>query len=125
MSYYVNLQCCAVKEITNMGNDGTPLVTLQNLYSNFNGLPRAAFLLYTGVGYNRHIQRKFTAFIVQNKLGVVDIATQPSKNPNSGRNVTVYVWTIDRPALKKFNEDHGFSKLPVRDIYGYISRPAV
>jgi hypothetical protein len=94
-----------------MGNDGTPLVTLQNLYSNFNGLPRAAFLLYTGVGYNRHIQRKFTAFIVQNKLGVVDIATQPSKNPNSGRNVTVYVWTIDRPALKKFNEDHGFSKL--------------
>lgn len=119
MSYYGNLQCCAVKEITNMGYDGTPLDTLKKLYSNFRGLPRAAFMIYTGVGVTRHKQRNFTAFITENKLGAVDIATQPAQNPNSGRNVTVYVWTIDRPALKKFNEAHGFSVVTSVPNYPY------
>lgn len=119
MSYYGNLHCCAVKEITNMGYDGTPLDTLKKLYSNFRGLPRAAFMIYTGVGVTRHKQRNFTAFITENKLGAVDIATQPAQNPNSGRNVTVYVWTIDRPALKKFNEAHGFSVVTSVPNYPY------
>lgn len=44
---------------------------------------------------------KFAAFITRMKFGTL-IATEPGRNPNSGNQLKLWVWTPDHAAIKKF-----------------------
>ena len=46
------------------------------------------------------VTKKLWAYIKKHKLGTV-MKTRARRNPNSGNNIVVYVWSIDHTALKK------------------------
>jgi hypothetical protein len=57
------------------------------------------FLVFSDVSPRRTAQ-KFAAHIRKHKLGTC--ATTPeARNPNSGNQLKVYLWRVDREALRK------------------------
>jgi len=62
---------------------------------------------------------RFAAYIKKNKLGDV-VASQRRVNPNSGNQVKLWVWTLNKQALVKWaaaniKEGDGFARLIIGD----------
>src|SRR5258706_10363193 len=66
------------------------------------------YAIFSGTKRSKSVDR-FAAYITANKLGEV-IETGWNKNPNSGNQLKVCVWTIDWDALKKWSEKDGKGK---------------
>lgn len=62
--------------------------------------PCCAFLLFSHKASNKVTQR-FAELIEAEKLGDV-WRSEPSKNPNSGNDIVVYVWKVDKDNFKKW-----------------------
>ncbi len=94
-----NTECCGFKEID--GLEGTETEqALKEVCNQFFNQSDAAFLFFTGVSKERYGQ-KFKALIKKEKLGEI-IETKAKRNPNSGRIIKAWVWTIDRPKFRDF-----------------------
>lgn len=62
--------------------------------------PSCAFLLFSHKDSNKVTQR-FAALIEAEKLGDV-WRSEPANNPNSGNDIVVYVWKVDKANFKKW-----------------------
>jgi hypothetical protein len=111
-----HVDCCGVREIAALGAHRSPLEALRSFRARITetGNNRFRYAFFTqanvtdttgkdqfGADYTerrRLYGEKFAAYIVKNKLGTV-IKTEDNVNPNSGRFVKMWVWTIDHPAV--------------------------
>ena len=112
------MRCCAVKEITSLSDYKSdkywsPTKALRAFGRLAYGYPGAfpfnanfRFVIFTQAGFTgpqagNGYGDKFAAFITKHQLGEVSM-TGPSRNPNSGNMVKVWVWTVDHPRVKAF-----------------------
>ena len=116
------LSCCGVREITNLHGSTTPELALKKFCVGA-GIdksygPRFRHAIFTEAGTRSKYGKNFKAFIMDNNLG--EVAQSVSKrNPNSGRNVIVYVWTIDFDAIRKWASDNITATDRNRLFYAY------
>ena len=105
---------CGVRQLYNFDSHGTPtdflLDSLEQsddfYYSGVNSLVNYRFFIfsdkiskeYEGSGLTG---TQFAKFVTKNKLGTLSMSAV-RRNPNSGSNIRVWVWDIDRPALYKW-----------------------
>lgn len=95
------LNCCAVQEISGISSIDSkwrPGVTPKSILDGYlkrYGKPSCAFLIFTQAGYGATYGDKFAEFVEAEKLGTVT-SDEPARNPNSGRPVKVFNWTIDQ-----------------------------
>lgn len=82
-----------------------------------------AFVIFSDIDYEfsdhyRNLQRyrdengncyngeRFAQYVRENKLGNV-LKSESARNPNSGNQIAVWIWTVDQTALLAWGRDHG------------------
>lgn len=87
------MRCCGIKEMTNVQNSTVrQMVTLVKS-------TQSPFIVFSTVrGTNG---KDLASYIKLNGLGTAT-KNKPALNPNSGNMLTVWVWRVDRKALKAF-----------------------
>ena len=107
MSYLSGLSCCAVDELVDLEDHLQPLDVMMSLCDNRYGNYRrvqenetGAFIIFTDLVKN-NLGDKFHKFILKNKLGQVTKVVG-RKNSNTGNWINVWVWAINKSALRKW-----------------------
>jgi len=110
-----SLQCCAIREISGIENY-TPKETVKQVAKEYCcSDEKSAFLLFTFYA-NRKKGDNLKKFIEKNKLGTVT-KSRAKKNPNSGNNINIFIWSIGRINFKKWalknlkNCDNSYCKI--------------
>lgn len=107
MSILVSTQCCGVMEAHGIGEGHTPHESLKRMLS-YNGqqVPSCAHITFTSVERDGLTYgRDFADFIKSSHLGTItEGAVCP--NPNTSNNVKVWIWHLDRDALKAWWGKH-------------------
>lgn len=106
------MSCCGVKELDGMAYFDTPqaaFIDFANQIYEPNSATNCRFryVVFTEASlvdvkpeHLAHYGVDFEAYILKHTLGTV-LKTTPNLNPNSGRNVIVYVWTLDHGQCRK------------------------
>lgn len=98
-----DMYCCGTKEISGLTYEGTPEQALRQL-------PRVspACYVFTGASYYATspapYAKRFKDYILKHRLGVVT-ESAPRRNPNSGRFVTLYVWSVNSKAFSAWRQN--------------------
>lgn len=116
------LQCCGVKEIGGLRNIGNTPGTfdgfereLRIFVSSYkDGNITNAYFIFTAVVQHGSppYGEAFKAFILKNNLGEVQ-ETSVNKNPNSGNQLRVYLWTVDQRNLKAWYTAAAVAAVPL------------
>jgi hypothetical protein len=123
------IACCGIREIQNLSIHKAPETAMlsfveqtspeESYYDNsvLERRDKFRYAIFSGTKRSRYVDR-FAAYILSNKLGEV-VETGWNKNPNSGNQLKVCVWTINWDALKKWaakqegNDGKGKPSAPV------------
>lgn len=108
------LSCCGVIEISGISKGRSAEGVLKDLFGvdDYDSettayLPsEAPHYIFTQAGNSRARKGygyELAAYILKHGLGTVSGST-PARNPNSGRYVTVFTWTIDKPAITRWGK---------------------
>lgn len=110
MAYTYRLECCGIAELDGISAERPETIIKQLFrdmycYGEFNG---------TYAVFSNAIRFKsgnaLARFIRVNKLGSVQAAGRPKRNPNSGNQLKVWMWSINRRALERWAQKNGFKK---------------
>ena len=102
--------CCGLRELNDLCDYRyNPERALKDFCSSFfhgqqDDEDLAAFILFTGVSKERYGQR-FASLIKKNKLGKI-LETRAKLNPNSGSIIKTWIWDINRPATRAWDNKH-------------------
>jgi len=99
--------CCGLEEIEGLSDEKTPRAAMLNFCNDFfdgETPSKIAFVLFTGVTRERYGQR-FCEYIRRNRVGTV-IQTRSRINPNSCHKIKAWIWSINLPALERWNKRH-------------------
>lgn len=109
---FQSTSCCGVDEIVDLGSRNTTRGAMLDVCNNYirrewnnsfvDDFP--AFLSFTGVmkyGYGQ----EFANFIRKNKLGTVRESVA-RVNPNSGNRIKMWIWAVNRTAMRKWYKDN-------------------
>lgn len=104
-----HMRCCGTKELTDIGNMGSPERVMRELgrICYYEDLP-AAHVVFTGVvakGGRNNYARKLAKFITDNGLGAV-VSTPIKVNPNTHNPIQAYLWTPNKRAVKAWWKAH-------------------
>jgi len=110
MTEIKSTECCGIKEINGLHRK-TKRLMLSVCYSFFECDDDAAYLFFSDIVPNRG-GLMLAQFIKAHKLGTVHYTGQ-HENPNSGNQLGMWIWTVDRGGLrdwwyenkKSFDED--------------------
>lgn len=105
-----DMACCGVREISSLSYYKTAEGAMKDFLTDTSPMPndygppyrrdKFRYAVFSGTKRSKYVER-FSAFITTNKLGEV-IETGWNKNPNSGNNLKVCVWTIDWEAVAAY-----------------------
>jgi hypothetical protein len=90
---HYGINCCGLKELLGVSYDSPRTLAVE---AGNAGVP---FLVFSDVA-TRGTAQKFAAYIRKHKLGTC-ATTRKAINPNSGNQLKVYLWRVDRRALRK------------------------
>lgn len=117
--------CCGLRELNNLSHygvdtEGNPRMTLRDFYKTTYGVTKERpwqekkfrYIIFTEASRLYRQQHswygygtKFAAYLLENKLGEVVIASEGEHiNPNSLRKLKMWVWTIDHDAVEAFGK---------------------
>ena len=125
------MRCCAIREMHGLSLRDDPKSTLlasldelERQHQDSGNLSpftlHFSYLLFSGVSPHEY-GSNFMKFILENDLGTV-IKTDPNRNPNSGRLVTIYLWTVNRDKVLGWWEANRPEKNPnIGTINGSMS----
>lgn len=115
--------CCGIREIDGLEYARDCKYALHEFLhrTKRNRLFRFAIFSESNFTWNYHhgmtdYGQKLAAYIKQHKLGKVT-KSNTAQNPNSGNNVTVWIWSVDWDALKKWAADN---PVPLGTNFGRI-----
>lgn len=105
--------CCGLREAGGLSHSRTPTEALKEFWEETRTIKhewssgpvrrnKFRYVIFSGTSRGKYAE-KLKAHIEANKLGEV-ISTGYHKNPNSGNQLQVYVWTVDWEAFKKYGE---------------------
>lgn len=101
MSDVLGLACCGIKELEGIIEDDDPVDSIKSyVTSGWSG----AFVVYSDISDDFRIGENLTDYIRTQELGTVQ--SQTSHNPNSGNELRMYVWKIDRTKLAEWAVRH-------------------
>lgn len=94
-------QCCGIREYAGLW--GTAPQIIKRMAQELRGSMSGAIITFSdridtpqkGVGY------RIKNYIHKHELGTV-IATEPTKNPNTGSMIVLWAWTVNHENLKKW-----------------------
>ena len=90
--------CCGIREISGVWNIDGPKGVLKTVHSYFRGGGSCAIIMFSdAMAYGDGA--KLSAIIKKHKLGLV-VETGRVHNPNSGRAIKGWLWTVNKKALK-------------------------
>lgn len=104
-----DLQCCGVREMNRLAyavHRSRLKQSVRDVWNRGRGNgPNFSHVIFTAVqpSYEgaQDYGEIYRKFIEQHKLGTV-AASDAAVNPNSGNEIRVYVWTLDRERIKKY-----------------------
>lgn len=106
MPVIVSTQCCGVMEAHGIGEGYTPPDALKRMLSYAGQVPSCAHITFTSVERDGLTYgRDFADFIKSAKLGTVTEG-EVRTNPNTTNGVKVWIWHLDREALKAWWGKH-------------------
>lgn len=112
MTTATGTNCCGVTEIDGiMGVEPDEIlkgirseVVAYSDYRRDTLVMQCAHVMFTDLG-NQEWAKKLAKFIAKNDMGLV-IRTKARRNPNTGRNVGVWIWSVAPKAVKKWYLKH-------------------
>ena len=101
------LRCCGIQELCDVfGYEALPkerLLTICREFETISKSPRAHILFTDTKNCKRGDE--LAEFIFQKELGTI-VTTTAEENPNTGRLVKLYIWSVNHDNLKKFCKDN-------------------
>lgn len=100
-----DLACCGVKELNGISYDNhTPYALLLEFCKDFinnSDDPEFAHVVFTQAGAKARYGINLAAYITRHKLGTI-VRSAVAVNPNTSNPLVAFIWTINRPALRKW-----------------------
>lgn len=94
---------CGVAQLYDMYEEGNPKDIMKTVANEINEI-NAKIILFSDVAGPKKGGAKLAAFIGKKKLGPL-ISSRAVVNPNSGNKIKVWMWTVDRKKLAKYETD--------------------
>ena len=101
MSNIESMNCCGTQEIVGIIDDNDPKETTKTVCQKlFLDEDNCAFMIFTDIGKKKP-GKNLEKYIKDNKLGKTT-KSNSKVNPNSRNSLTVWTWTLNNTALKKW-----------------------
>lgn len=120
------MSCCGAREITNLSISRSAPQAMQEfgqaIYTR-SYADNFRYVIFTAADYGKPATygTRFAKFIAKNNLGTV-LETAKNRNPNTGNQVQMWVWTVNHDAvkawLKKDKEIRGRKARGERPVIG-------
>lgn len=104
MAYLAETECCGIRELDGVEEQSAERSALDAAYYWFEHDKDGAHIFFSVTNRKLH-GKNLAAYIIKNKLGTV-IKTSPTKNPNSGNMLTMWVWTVNKATFRAFWDKH-------------------
>lgn len=108
----IPMRCCGIKEVNGISHVRGQTAAMRQICSKLsmttrNGTPNCSHLIFSEADGRLYVAYgdKLAAFITRNNLGHV-VGSEEARNPNSGHMLKVWVWTLDKVALKAWWTAH-------------------
>lgn len=106
MAQISRMLCCGTKEVTGVSHDPNPATALRSLINNYRdvemnsrrALPAQFIFTQARRGRREHFRAygdQLADYITERGLGEV-IRSREGRNPNTGAQITTYVWTPNK-----------------------------